>query len=40
MEMDGEQSNEEDQEEEEEEEECNFPLNLVATQMGSDSSQH
>lgn len=39
MDMDGEQSNDEDQEDEEEEE-CNFPLNLVATQMGSDSSQH
>lgn len=31
-------SNEE--EEEEEEDACNFPLNLVATQLGSDSSQH
>ena len=34
------QSNDDAEEEEEEEEECNFPLNLVATQMGSDSSQH
>lgn len=33
------QSNDDGDEEEEEEEECNFPLNLVATQMGGDSHQ-
>lgn len=34
------QQSNDDREEDEEEEECNFPLNLVATQMGSDTSQH
>lgn len=38
--LDEDEENEDGDEEEEEEEECNFPLNLVATQMGSDSSQH